>query len=430
MIRGIIHLVLVIAALPACYFQPFAGLLIYLWFAHAHVDSFVFDEFRYISGSGFLLAMATIAGYIFFEMRYSHPRLRGMKLLLAFWAWLLISSLFASDRELALSKLWQYSSIFVMAFLVAALANSEGRIRKVFFALSVSLAMIGTKSALLYLFVAGHQVQAPGGMVSEENEYALALDLTIPILYWLARTEHRLWLRCLLYLMSVGCGITAIATGSRSGFLGLCVTLILIAVYADRKIVGISGLVLAAALILTLASGRILERYKTILQTEEFDQSVKGRLEAWETAVSVMKSHPFFGVGLRNFESEFAQYSNYHPLAAHNALLSLAAETGLPGVALFALVIWGASFRMFWLRWLLPDTAENAALRTYCLILHCDFLIFVVPNLFNTRQDYDLCYHLVGLAAGVGYVCEKRLFAAPLTSFIGNADNMDVAAVR
>ena len=63
-------------------------------------------------------------------MRRSPVRITNLKLIIVFWIWIALSAVFAVDPNLALPKLSQFSHIFVMVFLMAAVANSEDRIKK------------------------------------------------------------------------------------------------------------------------------------------------------------------------------------------------------------------------------------------------------------------------------------------------------------
>jgi O-antigen ligase len=71
--------------------------------------------------------------------------------------------------------------------------------------------------------------------------------------------------------------------------------------------------------------------------------SVKHRLLYWKAAAELVHEHPLMGVGLGNFSARFAETHASLPLKIgaltshrpHNALLQVAAETGLVGLACF-----------------------------------------------------------------------------------------------
>lgn len=412
MLRAAALYLLVMVGIPLSIFQPFNGLLLYLFFAHGHPADFVWPG--YIFNYGMFLAPSLLLGYVLFEFRKSPPRFRGMLLLLAFWAWLTASACLAFDRATAINKLSQFSKMFVIAFLIAALANSEERIRKILTVVGASLGVLGLKSLLSIIVTAGrYRIQGPGGLMSEENEYALGMNMAIPILYWLGSVEEKKWLRRFFKAASLACGITVLFTRSRSGLLGLIMVCLLISIYSRRKLLAPVVLGVCVALFLIFAPDASMERYKTIPTANQNDPSAIGRIQAWETAIQMAKAHPFFGVGLRNFEITFPNYSDYEPRAPHNAFIALTAESGIPSSILFVLLVLGASASAWAARRRLRFDPQSHSLATYCLIVHATLLVYLVPNFFINRQDFDLMYHLVGLSAGMSMVVQRRLMEAP-----------------
>src|ERR1041385_5491689 len=98
MLRAIALYVMVAVGVPLSIFQPFSGLLLYIFFAHAHPADFVWPG--YIFNYGMLLVPSLIVGYLCFEIRKSPLRFRGMLLVITFWMWLVASSMLAYNTQL------------------------------------------------------------------------------------------------------------------------------------------------------------------------------------------------------------------------------------------------------------------------------------------------------------------------------------------
>jgi len=49
-------------------------------------------------------------------------------------------------------------------------------------------------------------------------------------------------------------------------------------------------------------------------------------------------------------------------------------------------------------------------LSQYCRTIHIALIVYLLPNFFINRQDMDLMYHLIGVAAGLGAVAESELW--------------------
>src|SRR6185312_1430394 len=151
--------------------------------------------------------------------------------------------------------------IFVITILIAAMANSETRIRALLTTIGISVGVLGSKGSVDFFLTGGRfRMTGPGGMVADENEYALGLNLALPILFWLATTEDRRWMAWTFRGMAVACGITVIGTHSRSGFLGLLLAAILLVVYSRRKLAGLVGLGIACVMFFLFAPQAALKR--------------------------------------------------------------------------------------------------------------------------------------------------------------------------
>jgi O-antigen ligase len=68
------------------------------------------------------------------------------------------------------------------------------------------------------------------------------------------------------------------------------------------------------------------------------DEAVEARAVAWKAGINMIASHPIFGVGLGNFKPLSASYEDPRKIiisVAHNTYIEMAAELGVPGLAIF-----------------------------------------------------------------------------------------------
>ncbi len=429
MIRGIIVRVIVFVALPMCFVTPFNGILWYLWYSHGRPNDFIWPQYAFTSGA-MMLALATLAGYGLFEMAYSPLRFHGLIVMTMFWAWIGLATAFASDRVLALPKFLQYTNILIITYLVAAMANTESRIRAVLNVLAVAVGFLGAKTAFDFV-VTGEQFRAQGvgGLMKEQNEFALCLNMGIVILIGMSNMEHSFWVRWGYRAAAVGCAISVIGTYSRSGLLGLGLATFLLIWYSKKRVLGLTALALAPIALISLAPEKALDRYKTIStafrgayeklttgkvsETTNIDPSALGRLQAWQAGLKMMKAHPIFGVGPLNFLPQFQKYfPGYHARVAHNAFVCLGAESGIPSALLFATFVGLAILDMWWTRRKLKKIPRLAELASYALIIQIVLCVYVVPNFFINRQNLDLMYHLIGLSVGLSALAKLRMSEA------------------
>jgi O-antigen ligase len=86
-------------------------------------------------------------------------------------------------------------------------------------------------------------------------------------------------------------------------------------------------------------------------EIDDANFAVLERVAHWQAAWSMWTEHPWFGVGVGNYEVEYSRYALPlwpHPLGhAHNYYLNLAAEAGVTGLSAF-LLLWGAVLMTAW----------------------------------------------------------------------------------
>ena len=190
------------------------------------------------------------------------------------------------------------------------------------------------------LYVIGHG-RAIGTFLAP-NECAGFLLMFVPIAFGIALIAHERALRVLGFA-GAGLGLIALVlTFSRAGWIGF-VAGAGYAIYVMRR----SWLPLYIALALVLAvSGSALLRETHHNPSEDFT-----RIAAWKAGIGAVERFPLSGVGPMSFWRVYplvrppdGEPAAFHP---HNVLLSIAAESGLVGLAsfLFAWLRFGRALR-------------------------------------------------------------------------------------
>ena len=131
----------------------------------------------------------------------------------------------------------------------------------------------------------------------------------------------------------------------------------------------------------------------------------------------MIRAHPVLGVGPMNFQSQYLNYavkeyleaSNYHARAPHNAFIALAAESGIPSVLLFIAFVGTGIVEMSRMRKQLRNVPGLEELASYCLTIQITLMVYIVPNLFISRQNEDLMWHLIGISVGLAALAKSRL---------------------
>jgi O-antigen ligase len=257
----------------------------------------------------------------------------------------------------AVKDLVQFGEYFVAAYLLfdTFLAGDRRHLRWLL------LAFLGTTTAIAGLAAAqymdpGHEAFAVGGTFGNANVLGGYLALAVPLLagiaLWDLNTARRVWAG-VLALGALGLIL------SGGAFAAVVLGVAFVAVLRGR------AAFLAAAAILILATALVVPRLPRdngevlIDSVRLYDDrnAVSPRYTEWQAAVEMVRDHPFFGVGMGNYQDNIGRYYGILPQPtgkqepdSQNLFLVLASTVGWTGLALFAgmLLFYGRGALQAW----------------------------------------------------------------------------------
>ncbi|MBL8724729.1 MAG: putative O-glycosylation ligase, exosortase A system-associated [Planctomycetes bacterium] len=421
--RDPIVLAIVMVWLPLCFGRPFAGLLLFSWLAYMRPQDLCWGFVRDLRLS-LVVAVVMIAGWYANERgRRAFTqwdfRTRGMVLL---GLLVTVSYAFAFKHDEYTNKYYfEFLKILVIALFTAGQVDSPQRFKIMAWTVALSLGFFGVKGGLFGVLAGGRPIlRGPGGMLEDNNDFALALVMNVPLLWYLGIGDGRQWVR---RATQVGVGLTVITvvlTHSRGAFLALSLTALWIAWRSGHLPRALGGLLVLALLFPVVAPQGVLDRLATIGDTKE--SSANARLTAWATALQMIEDNPVLGVGLRNFQSSYRRYSVV-PLGeeattyvAHNSYLQIWAEGGTLAFVAYLLLI-GSVFamcrRVFRIGVVRPDLAWAG---NYARMMEATSVGFAVGAFFLNRGHFDLWYHWLALATALLGVTRASFRSAPAAS--------------
>ena len=137
-------------------------------------------------------------------------------------------------------------------------------------------------------------------------------------------------------------------TFTRSAWVGVCVGVSLLFILKDFRLTGL--LPVAVALMFALAPDRITDRVLSVFDLQ--DPSSRDRVAMVQTGLAMVKDHPLTGVGPNMVERLYPQYRDQNSVEKinphlHNVPLQIAAERGLPALAIWVACIVLLTLRTF-----------------------------------------------------------------------------------
>lgn len=418
--RDLIVSLFLLGMLPVCFRKPFVGLLLFSLLAYMRLQDLTWGFARDIRWS-FYVAIVMFAGFFAStrERRFMSNDVRNA--IMVTMIVLVAASIIAAGNVQArdVDMFVEYVKIISIALFTTGLVHSRDRLRLMIWTIALSFGFYGFKSGIVGILTAGQLqiLEGPGGMLQDNNDFALALGMGAPMLWHIAGSERNPTIRRLFLLLTPLTVITIGLTHSRGGFLALMAGFGLLVWRSRNRVAGliVAGfLALATTLILPAAVG---QRLSTIREFEQ-DPSAMARFRAWQTALEMIRENPLLGVGYARFQQNYMAYS---PLAredpsqvgrahvAHNSYLQIWAECGTPTFLLYLTLIALSFFELARIRRLAQRRYHASWILSYANMFEASLLVFVVGSMFLNRAQFDLFYHLVALVAAFAVIARREM---------------------
>jgi len=348
-VRDYFILAIILLSVPPAFFSPYYGILVWSWIAY-------FNPHRYGWGIAhnapvaLMIAIPTLIGTIF-ARKNSHVFTRESVLLLMLWMWLALTTYyiwsvpaFAGHAQDATVHLENISKILLMTMLSILLVSSRGKLRVLVLVTLGSFGLRALFAALFFIKTGGQYIVwgPEGTFLEDNNDFALGLNMTLPMFFYMARAESLKWVRMMLRFLMVCVIVSIVGTYSRGGLVGLTVVVLAIMAKSRRKILTMLLVGVAVAVVVTITTAEWKDRMDTFAHGK-FDDSAEARLAIWKGGWNLVQDYPLTGGGLDVY-TDPAIFSRYIPAGAipvtglhgpHSIYFQMLGEQGLVGLALF-----------------------------------------------------------------------------------------------
>ena len=407
-IRDIIVIGAFVASAPVCFFRPFYGVLLWTIVAFLNPHRFAWEASQTFP-LALIIAIPTLAGALIFSRDWKNIRSREIVMIMVLQVWFTVTSFAAQHNPLFVHHIadtwdrWEFvTKVLVMTVVSAALVNTWARLRLFVLAIAGSFAILVVK-AIPFLITTKLQFRLfgpEGSMIADNNDFGLALNMTLPLFFFLARTESERWVRRLFAFLFVITIPAIFCTYSRGALLGLIVvsTLMFMQLKERWLLLPVGGLALVIALAVAPATWK--ERMNPTREGA-VDGSAQGRLHAWKYATNLALDYPITGGGFATFTREL--YERYGPpgsvlIGAHSVYFSLLAEHGFVGLGLYLLmVVFSLSSTWQLARW--AKYYGDTTVLNYTNMFRFSLCAFLVSGTFLGRAYFDYFFAIVACLA-------------------------------
>lgn len=409
----------ILSALPVCFRKPFLGLALFSLMAYMRIQDLTWGFARYQRWS-FYIAMVTFAGFVAMrgQKRFMTNDIRNWIML--FLVVLVTAGIFLSGqgRMSDLRYITEFGKIVTIAVFTTGIVTRREHLRVLVWVIAFSFGFYGVKNGLAGILSGGslHILQGPGGMMADNNDFAMAMCMGIPLMFHVALSEKSELIRKMMLTFVPLSMITVVLTHSRGAFLAMsCMTFCLI--WRSRnRVAGLTAGMLLAFAGLLLVPQSYVDRLSTLREVEK-DGSAMGRLAAWRTAGEMIKANPILGVGFAKFEGN---YDKYDPAVeergrgtasrvAHNSYLQIWAECGTPAFLMYMSLIVLSYIEVWRIRKEARVRYFSSWILNYCTAFEGALVSFTVGAMFLNRAHFDLFYHMVAIIACFGRIAREEM---------------------
>jgi len=413
-------------------FNAYFGVLMWTWIAYFNPHRYGWGVARYTFQPAILIAIPTLIGTLFAK---KNLRLLTRETLLfaGLWFWIAFTTFyigfvpeFAGHVQDARIHLQEVSKILLMTVVTVLLVTSKQKLRILVLVIVGSFGFRALFAAIFYLKTGGqYRIWGPEGTFLEDNnDFALALNMTIPMFFFMARAEPKLWMRVGLRLLMLSVAVSVVGTYSRGGLVGLSIVTIAIVAKARHKIAAFILVAVAVLCVITLTTTVWKDRMSDFLEGN-LDSSAYARLIAWGGGWNLAMDYPVTGGGFDVFTDEGvlphyvppslrgALYGKVHKLhSSHSIYFQMLGEHGFVGLGLFLALLLSCFGSLRALRKQARVHGELAWVVPYSDMFEVTLLAYMVNGSTLGRAYFDFYYQIVACIIVMKILVKRDLEAA------------------
>ncbi|WP_432743105.1 O-antigen ligase family protein [Methylobacter sp. G7] len=300
-----------------------------------------------------------MSGHVWQSLKISAGQPAG-KILLLFFAWLIISSLYAdTDWTDKISTLSSWKKLFYTFVLLGLFYPTQWKARFVYYYLA-AMSLAAVMAVTLWLLdIQLSPNREIGIFMSNHSSQSLAFVVAALCCIFLLKESLSLWeKRLLVVMLALFLFNIFFISPSRSGYLALPVAAVfaIVNLYGYKKLPHILGITATALLLAVLTSSTLQQRIKlgweekTNYQTSEDITSIGIRVIFAQNTLELIQQKPWLGYGTSSFKNTYsahvaAKYQDWRGAPAsdpHNQYLFVWLENGLIGLLIFLAYIYTA----------------------------------------------------------------------------------------
>jgi probable O-glycosylation ligase (exosortase A-associated) len=353
-----------------------------------------------------VLFAAAAGGYLINQFRQRRwPVLRwdwrlvGVAIL---FGWFLVSTHFALAPAAAREKLAEVLKILPPLVLVWLLIDTREKLVWLLVAIGLSITLVTVKGGY-WAIMTGFTDRVygpPGSQYADNNEFAVAVAMAIPLLFvWLRETRDSTLRWAVLALIALSY-LSTLTSWSRGGLLSLVAMSLVLVWQSHRKWLAMPIVALGLLAVPMVFSDKWLARMQSIFAFEA-DASAQSRLSIWRVGWDATIERPLTGNGFDAWP--ILSESNGRFLDWHSAYVEIMAEHGFVGLAIWGALLVGTTLSLSWVA-RAGGRRNQPWVTSYAGMLQASLVAYLVGALTLGIAYWELPLWLITSAAIVAWL--------------------------
>lgn len=412
MLRSLLIFCMIFATLPVILIKPHVGVLVWSWVSYMNPHRLTYGfayafSFLVIAGG-----LTLIAAVISREPKKipNHPLVWLMAI---FFLWTTLTTI-TGVYEDPWEKWERVAKQTLFTFLTLMFLMSRNRLHALLWVIVLSMGFFAMKGGLFTVLTAGaHRVWGPPNtFYSDNNHFALAMCMVLPLVRYLHMQATQKYLRWFLIGMLLLGFFSIFGTHSRGALVGVTAMVLFLVIKSRNLVFGLFVIVAVGGIAFAFMPDEWHERMATITDYES-DVSATGRLDMWAFAIEVANQHPIVGGGYDVFYDPGYRAAflpeGVQGRAAHSIYFETLGEHGYIGLALFLLLGVSTYLTCSTTMRQCKNNPDVKWAHDFSAMIQVGLVGYATAGAFLNVATFDLYFHLIAMTIMVRVLANRQL---------------------
>jgi len=418
-------LILMIPALK----RPQVGLLAWLWISIMNPHKLSYGFIYSLPILDGIAAITLFSCLMHWKERATSEFDGILKLLLVFYLWCTLTTIFAVNFTLSLTDWIEFTKTLILVVFLLLFMNKKHWILACVGVFVLSIGFTGFKGGVFTVITGGGSRVwgAPGTAWGDNNGVSVAMLMVLPITLAFLVFFTKKWQKVGVIGMALSFFAALLGTQSRGGLVGLLGMALFAVLRSKKKLVYLLTVLLFLGIGYSFMPESWHDRMATI-QTYDEDESASTRIIQWKYAIDISLERPLFGNGFDAFFHK-PYYERYVAdkdanRSVHSNYFQVLGEQGYIGLFMYLLLMVMMVYKAKKYAFACEGRKDLAWAASLLFAIQFSVIGYAANGLTVNMAYLDLYYYLLTLGVLlISYIKRELAFQPEVMDVQGSVNN-------